>query len=264
MRPTTEQRASPNPRSSFRGGMHGSVGHPYLACWHEIAWRACMPDLMDHSAGKRRKWDVPAAGPPVGAPPPRVGLPGFQAASTGALPGYAPVGGSAPPAPPQMPQPGVSLPPGFSVNMAAFMGQRPGIGSAAPAPAQPPGVLSGDALKAAQAAALAAAQSFSSGVQPVARPPPRVVGMEISREVTINEACTENARAYLTKRTTHDDIGRRHNALVVLRGRYYPAGTPRDDKGEKPLFLKITPNAAMQVRVRMAVHCGCMRAKGGV
>ena len=47
-------------------------------------------------------------------------------------------------------------------------------------------------------------------------------------------------RYNLTKRSVQDDIQRRTNTIVVIKGRYLATGTPPDDQ-EGPLRLRIMP-----------------------
>jgi len=68
---------------------------------------------------------------------------------------------------------------------------------------------------------------------------------EIFREVSINNA-PPKTRFHLTKRSTMADIEHRWHVLVVVRGRYYPPGTPESEqKDEKPLCLRITPGGQL-------------------
>lgn len=62
---------------------------------------------------------------------------------------------------------------------------------------------------------------------------------DISREVHINDA-PPPIRYNLTKRSVQDDIQRRTNTIVVIKGRYQALGTPGDDP-EGPLRLRIMP-----------------------
>ena len=62
---------------------------------------------------------------------------------------------------------------------------------------------------------------------------------DISREVHINDAPPQ-VRYNLTKRSVQDDIQRRTNTIVVIKGRYQALGTPGDDP-EGPLRLRIMP-----------------------
>ena len=60
---------------------------------------------------------------------------------------------------------------------------------------------------------------------------------EIACEVIINDA-PPPIRYNLTKRSVQDDIQRRTNTIVVIKGRYQATGTPPDDQ-EGPLRLRI-------------------------
>ena len=62
---------------------------------------------------------------------------------------------------------------------------------------------------------------------------------EIAREVIINDA-PPPIRYNLTKRSVQDDIQRRTNTIVVIKGRYQAIGAPPDDQ-EGPLRLRIMP-----------------------
>lgn len=62
---------------------------------------------------------------------------------------------------------------------------------------------------------------------------------EIAREVIINDA-PPPIRYNLTKRSVQDDIQRRTNTIVVIKGRYHATGMLADDQ-EGPLRLRIMP-----------------------
>lgn len=62
---------------------------------------------------------------------------------------------------------------------------------------------------------------------------------EIAREVIINDA-PPPIRYNLTKRSVQDDIQRRTNTIVVIKGGYQAPGMPADDP-EGPLRLRIMP-----------------------
>ena len=73
---------------------------------------------------------------------------------------------------------------------------------------------------------------------------------DVSREVHINDA-PPPIRYNLTKRSVQDDIQRRTNTIVVIKGRYQALGTPGDDP-EGPLRLRIMPGNVGPVS--LAVH----------
>lgn len=77
---------------------------------------------------------------------------------------------------------------------------------------------------------------------------------EIFREVCINNAPAKT-RFHLTKRGTMSDIEQRWKVLVVVRGRYYPPGTPESEQQEeKPLCLRITPGGGLPQVGRTTQH----------
>ena len=74
---------------------------------------------------------------------------------------------------------------------------------------------------------------------------------EIAREVVINDA-PPPVRFNLTKRSVQDDIQRRTNTIVVIKGRYQPPGTPPND-AEGPLRLRVMPGNVGSV----SFFCNC-------
>lgn len=75
---------------------------------------------------------------------------------------------------------------------------------------------------------------------------------EIAREVSINDA-PPPIRYNLTKRSVQDDIQRRTNTIVVIKGRYQAPGMPGDDS-EGPLRLRVMPGNVGPV----SLTCGIM------
>lgn len=74
---------------------------------------------------------------------------------------------------------------------------------------------------------------------------------DIAREVPINDA-PPPIRYNLTKRSVQDDIQRRTNTIVVIKGRYQAPGTLSDDQ-EGALRLRIMPGNVGPVS--LAAHC---------
>lgn len=76
---------------------------------------------------------------------------------------------------------------------------------------------------------------------------------EIAREVNINDA-PPPIRYNLTKRSVQDDIQRRTNTIVVIKGRYHATGMLADDQ-EGPLRLRIMPGNVGPVSLSPGVPC---------
>lgn len=76
---------------------------------------------------------------------------------------------------------------------------------------------------------------------------------EIAREVSINDA-PPPIRYNLTKRSVQDDIQRRTNTIVVIKGRYHATGMLADDQ-EGPLRLRIMPGNVGPVSLLPRVPC---------
>ena len=74
---------------------------------------------------------------------------------------------------------------------------------------------------------------------------------EIAREVPINDA-PPPIRYNLTKRSVQDDIQRRTNTIVVIKGRYQAPGMSGDD-AEGPLRLRVMPGNVGPVSVTSGV-----------
>ena len=75
-------------------------------------------------------------------------------------------------------------------------------------------------------------------------------GPDIAREVVINDA-GHHIRQLLTKRQTLDEISKRTNTQLVVRGRFVPGGSQNASGTDRPLYLRVTPTTnAGQVCVR--------------
>ncbi|KAL0045591.1 hypothetical protein WJX82_010794 [Trebouxia sp. C0006] len=156
------------------------------------------------AARKRRKWDVAA---PDGMP-----LTGNRAAAVRGTPAV--------PAATAFPQPGADLRSSQSIDQAT--------------------------IARAQQGAQAIVERINAELRAKGQMPP-VRGQsrfhddskDISREVHINDA-PPPIRYNLTKRSVQDDIQRRTNTIVVIKGRYQALGTPGDDP-EGHLRLRIMP-----------------------
>ncbi|DBA75084.1 TPA: hypothetical protein ACH3X1_010412 [Trebouxia sp. C0004] len=182
------------------------------------------------AARKRRKWDVAAPGgmPLTGN---RAGI-GSGGSSNSGLSGFitaqglqltseaAAVRGTAVPAATAVPQPGTDLRSGQSIDQATIARAQQG----------------------AQAIVeRITAELRAKGQMPPVRGQSRFYddSKDVSREVHINDA-PPPIRYNLTKRSVQDDIQRRTNTIVVIKGRYQASGTPGDDP-EGPLRLRIMP-----------------------
>lgn len=105
------------------------------------------------------------------------------------------------------------------------------------------------AQQAAAAQVVATLQATGSGpsssgaaARPVASSP------DIAREVVINDA-GHHIRQLLTKRQTLDEISKRTNTQLVVRGRFIQGGSANASGTDRPLYLRVTPvTAAGQVR----------------
>jgi hypothetical protein len=76
-------------------------------------------------------------------------------------------------------------------------------------------------------------------------------GPDIAREVVINDA-GHHIRQLLTKRQTLDEISKRTNTQLVVRGRFVPGGSQNASGTDRPLYLRVTPTTnAGQVCVRL-------------
>jgi len=116
-----------------------------------------------------------------------------------------------------------------------------------------------DPAAAAQAAAIAqqaaaaqlvkSLQAFNSGPGSSSSGPglgtlgPIGHGPDIAREVVINDA-GHHIRQLLTKRQTLDELSRRSNAQIVVRGRFIQGGSAKASGTDRPLYLRVTPTAA--------------------
>ena len=80
---------------------------------------------------------------------------------------------------------------------------------------------------------------------------PKPTGNRPTAEVTINDA-PPRVRVALTKRSGQQELEAKWRVVVSLKGRYTPPGAPVPgegaSEGERPLFLRITPAASLQVR----------------
>jgi hypothetical protein len=77
---------------------------------------------------------------------------------------------------------------------------------------------------------------------------PTGTGPDIAREVVINDA-GHHIRQLLTKRQTLDEISKRTNTQLVVRGRFIQGGSANASGTDRPLYLRVTPTAAAgQVR----------------
>ncbi|GAX80623.1 hypothetical protein CEUSTIGMA_g8058.t1 [Chlamydomonas eustigma] len=152
---------------------------------------------------KKRKWDV------VGPDPPSVTLAPVPAATNNTLPGTVPSFSFAG-------LNSLSLPPFVTfLNPQQLLQPRPVVAST-------PTVLTQDAVKLAQEAAMAVANKFQ----------------DPSRAMSGAVATSSNRNIFEISR--EDDIMARTGTLIITKGRYYPPGVARDEK-EKPIYLKITP-----------------------
>jgi hypothetical protein len=144
------------------------------------------------------------------------------------------------------PTTGVVLPSHHAPPACSFLAQQAaGLGPAAAAQA------AAIAQQAAAAQVVASLQATTSGPHSgsaAAGPRPIGSGPDIAREVVINDA-GHQIRQLLTKRQTLDEISRRTNTQLVVRGRFIQGGSANASGTDRPLYLRVTPTAAAgQVR----------------